>query len=344
MKDLVLFHKHCSDGTASAAAAYMTKGNDALYVPVAHDPTLKIAPKDLLGFLLDPTKCDHDTFNDSVTYPLHFGKGSRLYILDFCLTPEQLLEMDKVFDSVVVLDHHVTSKDMLSNVEGFTLDTRDEFDDVKYKSMGINRLTIRFGRNGRLHYDDKMSGATLAYRYFNGDIIPLAFHLIEDRDLWKWEFGNTKAFSLGFRQISNDKLSTIAPILESRAETKKLIALGEALEANNNRLLEITLANVIEGIVIYYKDEKYTASMVNNGNPDITSELGNIMSKVVDFGLVFNIKNNNLVSWSVRSAKDFDSSFLSVALGGGGHAQASGFGTDLDFLIGVLKQRKLFVY
>lgn len=94
-------------------------------------------------------------------HPANYGDeppdvtGREVYVVDFSYSREQLLEMHEKAEKLVVLDHHKSAQE-----------------DLKGLDFAI--------------FDMNESGASLAWRYFNGDdqVIPRLVDYVRDRDLW----------------------------------------------------------------------------------------------------------------------------------------------------------------
>ena len=100
-------------------------------------------------------------------------KNGKVLVCDFSFKEKEtkkLIKNNKVFFNI---DHHITAVDNLNNI------------DDKYK-----------------YFDMEHSGAMLTWKYFYPGVDPPRFlHYIEDYDLWKFEFDETKAFNAIMRQI-----------------------------------------------------------------------------------------------------------------------------------------------
>ncbi len=93
---IVIYHKNCMDGTASAWVAYEKYGETAQYIA-----------------------CD-----DRVNLPEYVTahkilSGVEVYVIDFCYPKDVLLDLQTKVKKLVVLDHHVTAKDAIESVEHY---------------------------------------------------------------------------------------------------------------------------------------------------------------------------------------------------------------------------------
>ncbi len=91
-----------------------------------------------------------------------------IYILDFSFPRDQLKWLGEQVKKVVVIDHHKTARD---DLEGGDLP-----------------------ENVHVIFDMNKSGAVLSFLYFTTRPLPRFYRLIQDRDLWRWDYGEeTKA-------------------------------------------------------------------------------------------------------------------------------------------------------
>jgi uncharacterized protein len=94
-KNIVIYHKHCPDGSTAAAIAYKKFGEAALYFPCSYGDELPVELTE------HPDK-----------------KNTDVYILDFSFSSGVLAQIDNDFKSLVVLDHHISAKDAVESVKG----------------------------------------------------------------------------------------------------------------------------------------------------------------------------------------------------------------------------------
>ena len=134
MKDIVvLYHGNCLDGFAAAYAAWKKFGDEAMYVACYHGE----AP-------------DADLTDKEV------------YMVDFSYTKSELLAMEKVTKRLVVLDHHIGTKDAVEATQEHVFDT-------------------------------ERSGTGIAWNYFHPDKkLPRILAYVQDNDLWHFALLNSK--------------------------------------------------------------------------------------------------------------------------------------------------------
>ena len=137
----VWYHANCADGFGAAWSAWKVLGNKANYVPVRHgDPMPEYSPE------------------------------ARLAIVDFAYPREQLLELEKKVETLVVLDHHCSAA---KDLEG-----------------------LDFAR-----FDLSKAGARMAWEYWHPDQeLPDLLAYVEDRDLWNWALPESREVALAITQ------------------------------------------------------------------------------------------------------------------------------------------------
>lgn len=267
----VIFHSPCLDGFAAAYCAWRHFGDKARYVPLAHTDAIP-----------------------------EFRDGADIYLLDICLPRPLLLNLAKQHD-IVILDHHVSSKDALAGI-------MDE----------APRITSLF--------DMDRSGARLAWHYFNGGPAPDLILNIEDRDLWKNERPTSRATHLALESIEQDFEVWHGYITETLSY-KRLITEGQALERHQEMLVGHLLKEVRAAVF----EVNNSALVVPTINAPffMASDVGHaLLEKYPDapFAAVYRDTGAGRRDWSLRSADNrFDVSKVAALHGGGGHRNAAGF-------------------
>ncbi len=237
-------------------------------------------------------------------------KSDNVFILDFSYKKEILEEVHSKVALLVVLDHHETA-----------------MQDLDHLDYAI--------------FDMSKSGARLSWEYFHPDIsVPILVKLVEDRDLWKFDHFDTKAFDAGMRatgQYKNIKfwkevlLSTSlygSIVTEGRVLVKNLDGRVNSFVKNPDKY---KLVSIGEHIVAVY-----------NTTTDI-SELGNVFNQHldIDYSISYFFTNKGELVLSYRGKQDGPHvGELCKALGGGGHAAAAG--CKLDLVAGAEWLKKIY--
>ncbi len=139
----IVYHSPCADGFAAALSAWMKlgysyEGQEVKYLPTNYGKPLPFDVEILT-------------------------KEDTIYVVDFCFTREQILDIEQRVKSIFVLDHHVTHKKNLDGLEHLS------------------------------KFDMNKSGAMLAWEYFNSSThIPNLIKNVQDRDIWTHELPSSE--------------------------------------------------------------------------------------------------------------------------------------------------------
>lgn len=318
MKPLVIYHANCADGFGAAFAAHTVLGDEAEYVPMDYKMT---AHSDIpaLHKLIGPLD------------------DREVYILDFSFKTKKMMQY--IFDvskRVVWLDHHKTSFEMWCP-GNITLYITDELD--KY-SAGCHIML-----------DNNKSGALLAWEYFHpGAQVPQFIKLLDDYDRWQFKIHSTKAFQKNLWSLAPWSLNQwhamhldFASASTFNDPLGDFITDGEAiLRAHNQNVQSVVKGSARECLIAYdnpdYYDGPGLIGLAANCPSHLSSDVGHELAvKSGTFGLCWQMQSDGAVKCELRSNSDFDVSAIAKAFGGGGHARAAGFFTDLETLKGWIK-------
>ena len=318
MKPLVIYHANCADGFGAAFAAHTVLGDEAEYVPMDYKMT---AHSDIpaLHKLIGPLD------------------DREVYILDFSFKTKKMMQY--IFDvskRVVWLDHHKTSFEMWCP-GNITLYITDELD--KY-SAGCHIML-----------DNNKSGALLAWEYFNpGAHVPQFIKLLDDYDRWQFKLHGTKAFQKNLWSLAPWSLNQwhamhldFASASTFNDPLGDFITDGEAiLRAHNQNVQSVVKGSARECLIAYdnpdYYDGPGLIGLAANCPSHLSSDVGHELAiKSGTFGLCWHMQSDGRIKCELRSNSDFDVSAIAKAFGGGGHARAAGFFTDIDIILEWLK-------
>lgn len=210
-----------------------------------------------------------------------------VYILDFSF---ELYLYNQILDkakSVNLLDHHKTAYKKLCGCKGCFFD--------------LNR-----------------SGAMIAWEYFNPEeSAPQFIKYIQDGDLWKFKYEETKYFYL--------MISTIEESFESWSKLEDLKFLKEKIE--EGKILESFYQKQLKDLA---RDAQpieimgFKGLMANAGGM-FASDLGAMLANQSQtFSMIWHQKKD-FVKCSLRSVQGFDCSKIAENFGGGGHPQSASF-------------------
>ncbi|MCX9587137.1 phosphohydrolase [Vibrio cholerae] len=219
-------------------------------------------------------------------------KDAHVIIVDFSFKQEQMREIAKQANSVLVIDHHKTAQAEL----------------IPLIEQGII--------NGV--FDMEKSGAMLAWNYFfpNEDPPRLIEH-IQDRDLWKFELVGTREIQAALYSYPME-LELWDELMET--DTGKLylewVAIDRAHKKNVNGLVEFcSYQSSIAGFLV----------PTLNCNYMFASDAGNILAKDAQFSATYQ-ETEGYRKYSLRSVDGgMDVSEIASKFGGGGHKHAAGF-------------------
>ena len=233
-----------------------------------------------------------------VLVPVNYGEEppdvERCYvsIVDFSYPRDVLLEVKDKAETLVVLDHHKTAQEALSGLP-FAL------------------------------FDMNRSGAVMAWEYFNhGYTVPKLLLLIQDRDLWRFDFPETKDVSTALYSMLDEGVDMLHKYVEMGGlGVDELATMGATLNKAFNKEVQmlskhpvpITL-NGVKGLAV-------------NATSKYSSELGNLLAvESGKFGAVFYLDGKRgMWNFSLRSVGELDVSEIAKAYSGGGHKNAAGF-------------------
>lgn len=245
--------------------------------------------------------------------PVAYGKappemedGALVYIVDFSYPLDVLQQLAQRMARVVVLDHHKTAEEALRGLPPPDGNTKDE------NLVGI--------------FDMKRSGAGITWDFFNDyDPRPAIINWIEDRDLWRFDFPESKAFHAYIKTLPWDFATW--DDLDEDCERLGSAAFRDAAEALLRQEAQMT-----ENIARFARMGKLAGHdvVLCNGTSH-WSELGHFLCKKypeAKFAAVYYQGADQGWKWSLRSIGDFDVSAVAKSFGGGGHKNAAGFSTE----------------
>lgn len=259
--DLILYHGNCWDGLTSA------------WVALAHSPKAE-------------------------ALAVQYGKeppdvtGKRVLIVDFSYPLDVLMEMWSKAEDLLVLDHHKSAEEALSQ--------------------------LRFA-----HFDMNKSGAGMAWDHLFGGDRPLLVNYVEDRDLWRFKLDSSRAHH-AFMTSYPMTLEAIAEI--AQVNTMVRIERGQAVL----KFLEqhcIRVASKARRIT--FLEQEF---WICNTPVELASEVGELLYEreptlpaiCWSWG---STKGDYYCSLRSRQEDGIDVSLIAKEMGGGGHKNAAGFRT-----------------
>ncbi len=155
---------------------------------------------------------------------------------------------------------------------------------------------------------------------------PAAVAYIGDKDMWKFEYAETKAFNAGFSLMVKTPDDTVWDLLlgsEYRDAVDKMISLGELLLEAQNHKIQKAFERGVDCIF-----HNLRARLVNTtGN---ISDLGEFIYKKPEYDIAIMWQAvEDMIIFSLRSdsgnSESPDCAEIAQQYGGGGHRNAAGF-------------------
>jgi len=225
--------------------------------------------------------------------------ADKTYILDFSYSREAMLVMSGMTD-LLVLDHH-------ASVEAICKD-------------------LDF-----CEFDMKRSGAGMAWdHFFPDESRPWFIDYIEDRDIWKWFWPNSR-FALAYIDTMPQEYEVYERLLEGDIShgdcVEKGVAICQYIEQYNKDSIEASLR---------YVDFQAPSGRIHLDVPMVNVSYKGIslvlaeLAKGHGFALGWFRRNDGKYQYSIRVSEDsdFDGAKLAACYGGGGHRKSAGFTLD----------------
>ena len=233
---------------------------------------------------------------------------TKILIVDFSYKREILEDIYAKVESLLVIDHHKTAQEDLK--------------DLPYAV-----------------FDMEESGATLTWKYFHDDAVPDLFKFVGDRDLWRFQYPESRWLEHGINASGRAKdLTYWEQLFEFPGALEQTLTVGKVLQEN------------VDGICkSFVKAGKYATRTLPDlfridkpvkfalfNNTTLISEMSEAVYKAddsLDFVMsYFILPTTAEVVFSLRAAKNktLDMGQLAKCFGGGGHPKAAGFKLPYD--------------
>lgn len=234
--------------------------------------------------------------------------GRDVLMVDFSYKRPVLNKMAETARSILVLDHHKTAAEDLDDMPAA----------MEWPTWQALAATTGLRCMRAALFDMDRSGAGIAWDYFNPGVArPPLIDRLEDRDLWRFRFPDTRdvqanVFSYPYDFDIWDKLM--------EEPLQALATQGAAIERKHHKdVAELVGASrrmmVIGGHEVPVANLPYT----------LTSDAGHIMAQGQPFAACY-IDTPKGRTFSLRSTDaGLDVSVIAKAYGGGGHRNAAGF-------------------
>ena len=358
---VLFYHANCTDGLMASAIAHSYLP-DAHSVPINYD-SHEVSPDDYVQRLA--------TIVAKENSGLAFTPNMRVYFLDFCPKPDQIRAMLNSGYAVTIVDHHKSAYRDFCDTVGI-----DGFDDFNPRlSVDAPDLSCDgwkgFAVDGLAYlYCESDSGALMTYKLFQWMVlglltpdeateeiltVPNYVKWVSDRDLWKFEYPETKVFDAGMslykqiqpgfliRHIETTGVDTIL------AEGKAVLAANEAYVRSHVPRIKtvVTVTRVMFGtptLVPFQKDGLEVVRIAMYNCTHLASELcaGYFESQnEVHVMIAYTIIGQDEVICQMRSRAGYPVNFIAEMFGGGGHENACAFTITMTELLHALETSDL---
>lgn len=287
-RPLVYYHKNCTDGWCSAWLAHQ-RWSDAELIAVDYG--------DVHKDLSIVQRC----------------AGRHVLVVDFSFPREDLLGIKEIAASILVLDHHVTARDALSGLDFCVFDM---------DRSGAGLCLDHFFPGPRELQEFSLYRDSISWsRHF------LATR-VEDTDLWRFSFRESKAVRAALTTVPKDVEAW------DSLDVYSLESKGSSILAYQDAMIE----RICESA---YEIEWPEGKLLVANTQVLQSEVGNALSdrapSPLRTVLLWHRAEDGSIRCSLRSHKDgADVSALAKARGGGGHAHAAGFrAAGWDVVVGI---------
>jgi len=270
-KDIVvIYHADCPDGFSGAWAAWKKFKDKAIYIPLYHNTPLPAEVEGRDVYLIDFTYTDQPTLNRL------FEKAKR----------------------VVLIDHHITTKPLLGQFEGYD-------------------------------FDLDHSGAAIAWRYFHPKVpMPKLLSYVEAIDLGRFDEPNAQEVDqlTSLYEYDFEIWDSLVRDFENAQKRFEHI--------NTGKILLKKLNKEVEKIVLLAEDielEGVKCKIVNTSMH--VSYVGKALYEKHPPVSVIWSRRRNLIVVSLRSDGSVDVAKIAEKYGGGGHKAAAAFRWEADHIL-----------
>lgn len=332
MKNLIVHHTD-ADGYCAAAVAYYKILGDAGSIVIP-----------------DKVKCSFIPYNYGMEFPeISNGDMNELenvFFLDVSMSND-LYKIIKHFvdagKNIVHIDHHKTTMEYLNenpNDELLKKITHFYVNGISgcmltwiYSILLMHNLPI-----SEDSFELNRDAQKLKIKSYEVDIvIPYGITLIDDNDVWRHHYADSKLFALAYSAIDKKDLDITSEFWNSLVTSYRPYRVTDMIKEGYsvNRYKESSNKKLISGNAFEYdipynengKDKVAKCLCVNSceGNSLLFGDEIDNYDAVVKFGF-----NGKLKKWiySIYSSKnDIDVSAIAKTYGGGGHKGAAGFQT-----------------
>lgn len=230
--------------------------------------------------------------------------GKEVFLLDFSYDRNTVENMLEYVSNITVVDHHGAALAALNDIKNPRFDMR-------YSSTSY-------------------CGAENTYLMACGNSVPRVVQLIGDRDLWKFEYAQTRAFTAGL-DLKEKTPENMAIVLEwGDKEINDCILRGESIIEYKQQLFSAHIRQCTRNMII-----GGFSVPVCNANGAFASDLGEAMYDGVFKNCPFvatyyDTKEQRCFSLRSRRGHGMLVDVIAQQYGGNGHPHAAGFKVDRE--------------
>lgn len=222
--------------------------------------------------------------------------GKEIYILDYNYPASLMVKLRERNHKAIIIDHHASEQADILSLEGNV-------------------------------YDDKHSGAVLAWQYFHPtEPVPRLLLYIEDHDLWRCELPHNREFGAALSQYERDfeTWDRLNHNLDDRVHFNKFISQGEVIARFEDKLVERILdfreRALFEDYEIYVLNaERIYRSILGNRLARLNEKEGRSPLAIIYY------RYGGSVHCSLRGRGEVNTHEIAGRYGGGGHKHAASF-------------------
>jgi hypothetical protein len=212
--------------------------------------------------------------------------GERVVIVDFSYARPLLDTMAAQTKELLVLDHHITAEEALAGLP-------------------------------YAYFDQKKSGAVLAWEWAHGTPAPWLLQYIQDKDLWHWALPGSREINAALASYPFDFQ------LWNQFSQATLEQEGRAILRYEHELVGKLAA---QAVMVTFQGETVPAVQ----SAVLTSQIGERLSPHHPFCIMWHDRDGRRF-FSMRSRQDgTDVGAIAASFGGGGHTHAAGFSVPLQ--------------
>lgn len=234
--------------------------------------------------------------------------NEQVYIVDFSISPDEMRELLTITKDVTWIDHHITA---IQKYEGFEHEIRG----IRYDGVSGAMLTYCYLH----HMTQRGQGDIKSFDISMTEEAPLFTKLIDDWDVWKFDFGDdTRYFQVVFNMYDFKPDSDNWHDLHIDKNVKQMIENGKLITQYRDNWAKTYVKQL--GFETEFEGHKCFAMNLGMCNSEYFKSLP---EGKYDILISFRF-NGDKWTFSLYSTT-VDVSVIAKKYGGGGHKGASGF-------------------